>query len=485
MTINDRELDNKLKDLHLYIDEEDTKLTMNEKEQAEILDSVIKKINMQKQCSDEKNVKRYWKMKNKYTRVAVAVLGVFLIGSTITIGAKTLLMNTPIARYFGVEAMDGGAKKEKLVNDAKKMIQSLSVSDTQKGLTVSINQAFGDDNACYLAMNVKGLNDIKDFDSLVETGTFKDINANIADKTIIQTSIHDEGREDDDSNNYLMILECEDIKGSHVSLELKDFGYYANDKFIPVVEGSWKLDWDLSYDSAPQKYDVNQKINIYGSEAVWDNLTLTPISASVSLTMTKENAAELTDGVDANDELYVDFADGSRISSRFAEDDAIYNDTTKISLYFSQIKDIDDIVSVTFAGKTFPIHEDKAPHKNVYTNDKMKFSLSFSDEMYKLLDISDTIEYKDEYFKSNAQKVNFVMKKNNTEMTFATIFRVKGMWSKEEAEDINPLVTYVDYYDGYTYFLEYGEIVEEAQAKAFDKVLNNEPNLLHLITFTK
>ena len=46
MTINDRELDNKLKDLHLYIDEEDTKLTMNEKEQAEILDSVIKKINM-------------------------------------------------------------------------------------------------------------------------------------------------------------------------------------------------------------------------------------------------------------------------------------------------------------------------------------------------------------------------------------------------------------------------------------------------------
>ena len=203
------------------------------------------------------------------------------------------------------------------------------------------------------------------------------------------------------------------------------------------------------------------------------------------MTMTKENAAELPDGVDANDELYVDFADGSRVSTRFADDDAIYNDTTKISLCFSEINDIDDIVSVSFAGVTYPLHEEKAPHKNIYTNEEMKFSLSFSDEMYKILDISDTTDYKDADFNQDAQKVDFVIKKDNTEMTFATIFRVKGMWSKEEAEEINPMAIYVDNYDGYTYFLQYGEIVEEAQAKAFENVLNNEPKLLHLISFIK
>lgn len=115
----------------------------------------------------------------------------------------------------------------------------------------------------------------------------------------------------------------------------------------------------------------------------------------------------------------------------------------------------------------------------------MKFSLSFSDEMYKILDISDTTDYKDADFNQDAQKVDFVIKKDNTEMTFATIFRVKGMWSKEEAEEINPMAIYVDNYDGYTYFLQYGEIVEEAQAKAFENVLNNEPKLLHLISFIK
>lgn len=484
MTINDKELDNKLNELHLYIDEEN-KPTMDEKEKAEILNSVMKKIEKQKNSNDAKKIKRYWNMKSKYTKVAVAVLGVFLIGGTITVGAKTILMRTPIARYFGLEAMEDGTKREKLEKDAEKMVQNLSISDTQNGLTVSVNQAFGDDYACYLSMNVNGFQDNEEFGNLFGTGTFKEINANIPDKTIVQTSLHEEGGNDDNSNNYLMIIGCEDIKGSHVSLELNDFGYYDNDEFVTVVKGTWKLEWDLSYDTDPQKYAVDKKIDIYGSEAVWDSVTITPISASVSLTMTKENAAELPDGVDANDELYVDFADGSRVSTRFADDDAIYNDTTKISLCFSEINDIDDIVSVSFAGVTYPLHEEKAPHKNIYTNEEMKFSLSFSDEMYKILDISDTTDYKDADFNQDAQKVDFVIKKDNTEMTFATIFRVKGMWSKEEAEEINPMAIYVDNYDGYTYFLQYGEIVEEAQAKAFENVLNNEPKLLHLISFIK
>lgn len=506
MTMKNNDLKNKLNELHLYINEDEKKKSMDEKEKAEILNSVMKKINYQKEHQNENadsindadtnasagnsrlQRKRGFIMKNKYAKAAAVVLGIAIAGSTITVGARAIFMKTPIARYFGIEAMDDGAKKDKLQKSTEKMVQNLSVSDTVKGIKASIDQAFGDDYACYLSMNVTGFQKNKKYDDLSGNGTFGEIEPIISgtDNSIVQTSIQNEGGKDDGSNNYLLTLGCEKMEGRHITLKLKDFGYYNDkEKFIPVIKGTWTLDWKLSYSTDPKKFVVDKNIDIYGSKAVWNDISLTPISASVSLTMLKENAAEMPEGVDPNNELYVDFADGSRISSRFADSEAVYDNTTNISLNFSKIKDLDDIVSVTFAGVTYPIHPEKAPHKNIYTNKEMKFSLSFSDDMYKVLKATKTKTYKDPDFKKKAQKVSFIMKKGKTTMPLCTIFRVKGMLSANDAQKINPSLIYADYYDGYTYFLQYGEIVDKAQSDAFADLLNNEPYLLHLITFIK
>ena len=324
---------------------------------------------------------------------------------------RKLMQNMPVDDIDGIEAMEDGAKKDKLQKSTEKMVQNLSVSDTVKGIKSSIDQAFGDDYACYLSMNVTGFQKNKKYDDLSGNGTFGEIEPIISgtDNSIVQTSIQNEGGKDDGSNNYLLTLGCEKMEGRHITLKLKDFGYYNDkEKFIPVIKGTWTLDWKLSYSTDPKKFVVDKNIDIYGSKAVWNDISLTPISASVSLTMLKENAAEMPEGVDPNNELYVDFADGSRISSRFADPEAVYDNTTNISLNFSKIKDLDDIVSVTY-----PIHPEKAPHKNIYTNKEMKFSLSFSDDMYKVLKATKTKTYKDPDFKKKAQSDAFADLLNN------------------------------------------------------------------------
>ena len=163
----------------------------------------------------------------------------------------------------------------------------------------------------------------------------------------------------------------------------------------------------------------------------------------------------------------------------------VYDDTTKISMSFPTITDIDDIVSVTFAGVTYPIHPEKAVTKTTYTNKEMNFSLQLSDELKQVITTPKTENYKDTDFNAKGQRVNFIGKKDNTKMTLFTIFRIKGMWSPEEADHKNPMAHYIAYRNGYTYFIQYGEIVEEAQNKAFANLLNKESGIEQFIAFLK
>ena len=71
--------------------------------------------------------------------------------------------------------------------------------------------------------------------------------------------------------------------------------------------------------------------------------------------MKTKNKIEMSEA-SANDALYVDFANGKRLNTKYIDAEDVYDDTTKISMSFPTITDIDDIVSVTFAGVTYPIH---------------------------------------------------------------------------------------------------------------------------------
>lgn len=419
MSMRNKDFDKELNNIHHYISDDEK---MDDKEKSEILNLVMKKIEKEKQ-EEQTESKRDLPRKNKITKVVAAALAAVIIGGTVTVGAKTIFMRTPIAKYFNIGAVNDAAQKEKLEKTTGKMLQNLNISDEQKGLKVSINQIFGDDYACYLSVNVTGFQKNKKFDRLSGKGTFGEVNVDIPDKSIIQTSLHDEGMNDDNSKNYLLIIGCEKMKGSHVNLQLKDFGYYNDkDEFLPVIKGTWNLDFDLTYSANPKKYTVNKEINIYGTKAVWDDVTFTPISASVSLTMKDKNDAELPTGVKTNDELCVNFADGSSISSYDVDDDAIYDDTTNISISFSEIKNLEDIVSVTFAGETYTIQPKKClknDSNNQSTlfcsifrpNKVMKCAIVFTDDMHKILKKYEVKNCDNRVFEKKAQKIEPMVEK--------------------------------------------------------------------------
>ena len=421
MSIRDKDFDKELNNIHRYISDDEK---MDDKEKSEIFNLVMKKIEKEKQ-EEETQKTRDFPRKNKITKVVAAALAAVIIGGTVTVGAKTIFMRTPIAKYFNIGSVNDATQKEKLEKTTGKMLQNLNVSDEQKGLKVSINQIFGDDYACYLSVDVTGFQKNKKFDKLSGKGTFGEVNVDIPDKSIIQTSIHDEGMNDDNSKNYLLIIGCEKMKGSHVKLQLKDFGYYNDkDKFLPVIKGTWNLDFDLTYSANPKKYTVGKEINIYGAKAIWNDVTFTPISASVSLTMKDKNDAELPTGVKPNDELCVNFADGSSISSYDVEDDAIYDDTTNISIGFSEIKNLEDIVSVTFAGETYTIQPKKclenysnnqdASFCSIFRPNKvMKCAIVFSDDMHKILKKYEVRNCDNAAFEKKAQKVEPIVEKDN------------------------------------------------------------------------
>lgn len=421
MSMRNKDFDKELNNIHHYISDDEK---MDDKEKSEIFNLVMKKIEKEKQEEQTKR-KRDFPRKNKITKVVAAALAAVIIGGTVTVGAKTIFMRTPIAKYFNIGSVNDAAQKEKLEKTTGKMLQNLNISDEQKGLKVSINQIFGDDYACYLSVNVTGFQKNKKFDKLSGKGTFGEVNVDIPDKSIIQTSLHDEGMNDDNSKNYLLIIGCEKMKGSHVKLQLKDFGYYNDkDEFLPVIKGTWNLDFDLTYSANPKKYTVNKEINIYGAKAVWNDVTFTPISASVSLTMKDKNDAELPTGVKPNDELCVNFADGSSISSYDVDDDAIYDDTTNISISFSEIKNLEDIVSVTFAGETYTIQPKKClkNHSNNQNtsfcsifrpNKVMKCAIVFTDDMHKILKKYEVKSCDNRVFEKKAQKIEPMVEKNN------------------------------------------------------------------------
>ena len=96
-----------------------------------------------------------------------------------------------------------------------------------------------------------------------------------------------------------------------------------------------------------------------------------------------------------------------------------------------------------------------------------------SEELNNMVKVSNVKSYKDKYLKTSGQYVSFVGKKDGAKMTLFSIYRLKGMISPDEIEEKAPFMTYLTYKDGYTYLIEYGEIVSEEQM-VFVDILNKE-----------
>ena len=75
-------------------------------------------------------------------------------------------------------------------------------------------------------------------------------------------------------------------------------------------------------------------------------------------------------------------------------------------------------------------------------------------------------------FGCSESTVTFVGRRGGARMPLFTIHRLKGSFSRSEMEDLNPMMTYIDFHNGYTYTIDYGECQTEAQLREFSDIMN-------------
>lgn len=440
---------------------------MDEDEKERLLKSVMKKIEAEKtdmEKSDKDMNKKGRKIRNNMAKAAVVAGIVFITGSVGVVGATIFHLNDKFSSYFGQEE-----PKDVNIEDN---LRKVDVKTVNKGVTVKVDQVLGDDHGFYTLFNVKG---VKNPDRIIEPG-FRDFEVNIKgikEDTPISYDIIKVYDDSDDEFSFMLKVNSQNLTGREISFTLRDFGEKEDNKFHTVVKGEWKLKWKLSYKNNAKEIKVNKSIDIYGGKYKWNSIKISPLSVAVSTTMVKQGVVHQSDdpSVDLNDELYVDFADGTRLNKEYMDEDDIYMDGSDVLMTFHSIKNYDDIVSVTYAGVTIPVNPEKRQSKKSYVNDKMKFSLQMSPELYDMVKVSKVKSYKDSYLKAKGQYVSFVGEKDGAKMTLFSIYRLKGMLSPDKVEECNK--TYLTYKDGYTYIMEYGEIVSEEQM-VFADILNNQ-----------
>lgn len=443
---------------------------MDEAEKERLLKNVMKKIETEKvniEKEDKIMNRKGRKIRNNMAKAA-AVAGIVLVtGSVGVVGATMFHLSDKFSSYFGQEE-----PKDAHIEDNLRKVDAKAVN---KGVTVEVDQVLGDDYGFYALFNVKG---VKNPERIIEAN-FRNYEVNIEglnEETPLSYNLIKVYDDKDDEFSFMLKVNSQNLTGKEISLTLKDFGEgesFEDKEFNPVVKGNWKLNWKLSYKNNAKEIKVNKGIDIYGGKYNWDSIKISPLSVAVSTTMVKQGIVHASDdpSVDLNDEFYVDFADGTRLNKEYMDDDDIYMDGTDVLMTFHSIKNYDDIVSVTYAGVTIPINPEKQQPKKLYVNDKMKFSLQMSPELYDVVKVSKVKAYKDDYLKASGQSVSFVGEKDGAKMTFFSIERLKGMISPDKIEECNK--TYLTYKDGYTYIMEYGEIVSEEQM-VFADILNNQ-----------
>lgn len=440
---------------------------MAESEKELLLKSVMEKIEAEKTNMEKENKdmnRRDRKIRSSMAKAAAVAGIIFITGSVGVVGATMFHLNDKFSSYFGQEE-----PKDVQIEDN---LRKVEVKTVNKGVTVKVDQVLGDDYGFYALFNVKG---VKNPNRIIEPG-FRDFEVNIKgikEDTPISYDIIKVYDDSHDEFSFMLKVNSQNLTGREISFTLKDFGEKEDNKFRTVVKGSWKLKWKLSYKNNAKEIKVNKSVDIYGGKYKWNSIKISPLSVAVSTTMVKQGVVHQSDdpSVDLNDELYVDFADGTRLNKEYMDTDDIYMDGSDVLMTFHSIKNYDDIVSVTYAGVTIPVNPEKRQSKKSYVNDKMKFSLQMSPELYDMVKVSKVKSYKDSYLKAKGQYVSFVGEKDGAKMTLFSIYRLKGMLSPDKVEECNK--TYLTYKDGYTYIMEYGEIVSEEQM-VFVDILNNQ-----------
>ncbi len=251
---------------------------------------------------------------------------------------------------------------------------------TRNGATVTIRQTVADANGVYVLYELETPETV----SLTERYFYWRGGADLSlstDGAEVNLSLTGGQLEVLDDHHALFLASIQsdrqDIQPGELTLVLRDLGYFTTDpqhpdetRFVPVLEGTWKLSWALTAVEPGRDLALAQPVVWQGVTYPFDRLTLTPLSLAVFGTYDAEPADGTAETFprEGYPPLALVFRDGTRLdlgawgeegeTAKAYHAGGAFNGTNydvRIYVQFAEILDPAQITAIQIGDQTYPL----------------------------------------------------------------------------------------------------------------------------------
>lgn len=326
-----KDIDKLLNDINKY-ENLDNEQPLESEEKNRIMEMTMKKINDEFIGLDHKS-------KFKKRKICAILIGALLAFSTVGVSAGVIFnWNEKLSNYLNINTY----QKDELVETGMEINQSA----TDNGLTVTALQSVGDKYGVYILFDIEapeGMDLTKNHNFLKMKWKIDGIITSNVEYSIINCN----------KNKATLILNLEmpeNVSGRGINIEFENFGYKEEDDDFDIqLEGKWNFSWTLDYEDVSKNYEVNKDLKIYGGEAVFETLNVSPFSTTVILSEKKPFEIHSKDNIwDDNRGIIVKLKSGDIIDRNNCGN--IADNLTVITMSFGKVIDVNEIESISFDG---------------------------------------------------------------------------------------------------------------------------------------
>lgn len=310
---------------------------------------------------------------------AIGIAAVLAIGGGTAYATGTLASAADsLAAVFGA-----GPAQTELIDQIGRPI---GASCTSNGITITADAIIGMRHAYAVAYTIEK-DDGTAFDELTknENGTYNlvlDGGGSINALTALRLGVDASGGtrytfDADPADNSLQIVEMTRIGGSDVSLVGETLHFNATEigftrvgedgRDLPaqaIATGDWNMSFKIDYEDLSVDLPAGQMFTINGNSAVVDELAVSPLGATITYTVDATDGASGPTGLETDAEkrvghgnFTVTFTDGTtqELGSGYTSWQQDGKTVVQKTWFFDQIRDVDDIASITVGDLTVPV----------------------------------------------------------------------------------------------------------------------------------
>lgn len=329
--------------------------------------------------SASKCVRRPKARRGRAQRIAAA-LG---IAAMLTIGGGTAYATGTLARAAdSLAAVFGAGPAQTELID--RIGRPIGASCTSNGITITADAIIGMRHAYAVVYTIEK-DDGTAFDELTmnENGhynLFLEGGGNINALTALRLGVQGGhggayAFDADPSDNAIQLMEMMSLTGTDASLSGETLHFDASkllymptsadgQRDLPVATGDWNMSFKIDYDDLSVDLPAGQSFTVNGHNAVVDELAISPLGATITYTVDAVDGPSEPTGLETNSEsragygnFSVTFTDGTteEIGSGYGSWREGGKTVVQKTRLFDQIRDVDDIASITVGDLTVPI----------------------------------------------------------------------------------------------------------------------------------